>query len=92
MNDDYTKEHRFLDLQEGIFVSHQPTHPNFLTDEKAELTSWFLKAMHPNDLEQFKLNHNIRRQMLLHYQHYYALHIHDFGQMKTLQVLQEVLI
>jgi DNA repair protein RecO (recombination protein O) len=47
--------------------------------------------MQPSELEAFNLNHQIRRQLLLHYQDYYALHIPEFGQMKTLQVLHEVL-
>lgn len=91
MSDDYTPENCFLDLREGVFINHQPLHPDFLSNQAAELTAWFLKAMHPDELVQFKLHPAIRRQLLLYYQHYYALHIQDFGQMKTLHVLQEVL-
>jgi hypothetical protein len=47
--------------------------------------------MQPYELEEFNLNHQIRRQLLLQYQDYYGLHISEFGQMKTLQVLHEVL-
>ena len=47
--------------------------------------------MQPYELEQFNLNGEIRRILLLRYLEYYALHIHDFGQMKTLMVLHEVL-
>ncbi len=89
--DNYTAADTFLDLQEGVFIDHQPAHPYFLEEESARLTSQLLKVMQPYELEIFSLNHEIRRKLLLSYQTYYALHISDFGQMKTLMVLHEVL-
>jgi DNA repair protein RecO (recombination protein O) len=91
MIDNYSAENLFLDLQEGIFIDHQPTHPNFIEGKNAELTAQLLKVMQPGELEQFNLNGEIRRLLLLRYLEYYALHIPDFGQMKTLLVLHEVL-
>jgi DNA repair protein RecO (recombination protein O) len=91
MTDNYNVENNFLDLREGVFINHQPVHPYFISDEAAHITSQLLKVMQPSELEAFNLNHQIRRQLLLHYQDYYALHIPEFGQMKTLQVLHEVL-
>ena len=81
----------YLDLSEGFFTYQQPTHPNFIAGENALITAELLKIMHPNELDQVKLNHTKRRELLLKYQDYYALHITDFGQMKTLTVLHEVL-
>lgn len=91
MEDNHTKENTFIDLLEGIFTDHQPVHPHFIEGEKAALISQLLKVMQPYELEEFNLNHTIRRQLLLHLQDYYALHIPEFGQMKTLMVLHEVL-
>ena len=91
MIDNYSSSHLFLDLQEGHFIDHQPTHPNFIEGTHAKLTAQLLKVMQPGELEQFNLNGEIRRLLLLRYLEYYALHIHDFGQMKTLLVLHEVL-
>jgi DNA repair protein RecO (recombination protein O) len=91
MIDNYSAENLFLDQQEGIFIDHQPTHPNFIEGKNAELTAQLLKVMQPDELEQFNLNGEIRRLLLLRYLEYYALHIPDFGQMKTLLVLHEVL-
>jgi len=91
MADDYDATNCFLDLQEGIFIDHQPVHPHFIDGEKAALLSQLLKVMQPYELEEFNLNHVIRRQLLLHLHDYYALHIPEFGQMKTLMVLHEVL-
>jgi DNA repair protein RecO (recombination protein O) len=91
MTDNYSTENLFLDLQEGVFIEHQPTHTNFIEGKNAELTAQLLRVMQPDELEQFNLNREIRRLLLLRYLEYYALHIHDFGQMKTLMVLHEVL-
>jgi len=91
INDDHDEVHHFLDLREGSFVAEQPSHLDFLNGEYAQVTAQLLKAMQPTELEEFKLNKETRRALLLHYQDYYAHHIQDFGKMKTLQVLQEVL-
>ena len=69
----------------------QPAHPHFITGENARSTSQWLKVMQPYELEDLKLNQPTRRQLLLRYEEYYTLHIQDFGQLKTLRVLSEVL-
>ena len=91
VNDDYNEDQNILDLVEGSFVHRQPEHPHFLGGEYAEITSQLLKVMQPHELSQFRLHHDERRKLLSYYQDYYALHIPDFGTMKTLGVLQEVL-
>lgn len=91
MTDNYTAEFNVLDLHEGVFINHLPLHPHFLSEEAAKTTSQILRVMQPYELDEFKLNQQMRRQLLLRYQDYYALHIAEFGQMKTLTVLHEVL-
>ncbi|MBI1780764.1 MAG: DNA repair protein RecO [Sphingobacteriales bacterium] len=44
-----------------------------------------------SNLEQLLLNYEIRRSLLNNLQLFYALHIQEFGQLKSLLVLQEVL-
>jgi DNA repair protein RecO (recombination protein O) len=91
INDDYDESQPVLDLQEGSFVPEQPAHPNFIDGKKALLTSQLLKVMQPYELAGFHLNHEVRRMLLQHYHEYYALHLAEFGQLKTLTVLQDVL-
>ena len=91
MNDDYDTNQQVLDFKEGSFVAEPPAHPDFIEGEQAIITSQLLKVMQPFELEDIKLHHDTRRKLLLHYQDYYALHIPDFGQMKTLAILHEVL-
>lgn len=85
------KDNLYLDLIEGNFVNEQPLHTHFLKGENAMITSELLKIMQLHELEQVKLNSVKRRELLWKYHDYYALHIQDFGKMKTLQVLHEVL-
>ncbi len=90
-NDNYSASHQYLDLQEGGFVDQQPTHPYFLDDKQAYVTSQLLKVQQPAELNDLKLNHDFRRNLLFRYEVFYALHIQDFGTMKTLPVLREIL-
>ncbi|RYY66514.1 MAG: DNA repair protein RecO [Chitinophagaceae bacterium] len=81
----------FLDLLEGNFTNQPPQHPHYLEMEDALITAELLQIMQPYELDQLKLNHQKRRMLLGRYLDYYALHIQDFGQMKTVAVLQEIL-
>ena len=85
------EEHLFLDLMEGNFTNTAPTHPHFLEKEDALISSELLRIMQPHELSQIKLNKQKRRHLLHKYLEYYSLHISDFGQIKTLRVLEEVL-
>lgn len=91
MTDNYSDANAILDLEEGNFTDQQPAHPHFIEGEQAQITSQLLRIMQPHELDEIKLNRVTRRELLLRYQDYYALHIHDFGEMKTMMVLQEVL-
>ena len=91
IQDRYSEKKPILDLQEGIFVEERPAHRHYLEDRQAEVTSQLLKVMQPEELQDIKLNHEFRRTLLHAYETYYALQIQDFGVMKTLPVLREIL-
>ncbi|MEJ7735996.1 MAG: DNA repair protein RecO [Chitinophagaceae bacterium] len=91
MNDNYSKKNAILDLQEGNFVPEITAHPHYLEGQFSDFTSQLLKVRQPSELDQLKLNHTIRRTLLHAYLTFYALHIEDFGSLKSLPVLQEVL-
>jgi DNA repair protein RecO (recombination protein O) len=91
MNDGYSEHKNIADLVEGIFVADRPVHQYYLEGEYSFTTSQLLKILQPHELEQVKLNRDFRRNLLLSYQDYYALHIQEFGTMKTLPVLHELL-
>ena len=90
-SDTYSGKNHILDLKEGEFVAEQPLHNFFLDGDYSFFTSQLLKVMQPHELKQIKLHKEIRRVLLNAYAIFYALHIQDFGTMKSLPVLQEVL-
>lgn len=87
----YSKATPVLDLREGMFVEDIPEHPYYIGGELAATTSDIMNIMFYNDLETIQLNRNIRRQLTGAYQQFMALHIQDFGEMRSLPILQEVL-
>ncbi len=91
ISDNYSEKNNLLDLQEGSFMDQQPAHPHFLNDKKAAITSQLLKVMQPEELADIKLNHDFRRNLLFAYETYYSLHIQDFGSLRSLPVLKEIL-
>ena len=91
ISDDYSPTNCLLDLKEGVFVSERPNHPHFLEDKQSAVTAELLKTRQPAELEQIKLNHDFRRNLLFAYETYYGFHVPDFGTMKTLPVLKELL-
>jgi DNA repair protein RecO (recombination protein O) len=91
ISDEYTEEKHFIDLQEGSFTSQQPQHHFFLEGKEAAAVSHILKVLQPEELEEVQLNQDMRRRITLSLHDYYALHIPDFGTMKTLPVLREIM-
>lgn len=91
ISDEYTEVQHYLDLQEGVFTGQQPAHSYYLQDREAEITSYILKAQHPSELEDLQLNQEFRRRLLAAYEQYYSLHLPEFGALKTLPVLREMM-
>ena len=90
-SDTYSDSCPYLDLKEGEFVSSIPTHPYFLEANLSSATSQILRAIHPEDLREIRLNQLMRRSLLHAYEQFYALHFQEFGTLKTLPVLEAVL-
>jgi DNA repair protein RecO (recombination protein O) len=91
ISDEYSETKHYLDLQEGTFTEDQPKHPHYLQDREAAAVSHILKIMQPEELEQVALNQETRRRITHALEEYYTLHIPDFGTMRTLPVLREVM-
>ncbi len=87
----HSRNKPFLDLQEGSFVDEQPSHNYFLEGKVALQTAELLKVMQPEELDQIHLNSTARNSLLDGYIKYFQLHIQDFGEMRTLPVLRQIL-
>ncbi len=91
INDNFNEERTILDLQEGSFLAEAPSHPHFITYKLSYYTSLLLKTQQPVELTELRLNKETRRELLQAFLLFYALHNSDFGSMKSISVLQEVL-
>lgn len=91
INDNYSESSKYLDFQDGNFTPLQPAHSHYLEEPFSYTTSQLLKTRHPDELHLIPLHHETRRYLLQSYLIFYAIHIPDFGYMKTLPVLQAVL-
>lgn len=79
----------FFDLQEGLFLSHVPPHKEYTAPEKsALLIQLFLCNFKNNNL---KLNATLRKSLLGVLLDYYHLHLSNFDNLKSLEVLEEVM-
>jgi len=50
-----------------------------------------MTVMHPDDLTEIQLNRQNRQQILEMMEAFYRSHIPEFGQMKTLPVLRQIM-
>jgi DNA repair protein RecO (recombination protein O) len=91
IDDNYSEANPILDLQEGCFVSKAPHHPYFLEDKAAFVCSQLLKVMQVSELEDIKMNAMFRRALIQQLEHFYAIHIPEFGTLKTLPILRAIL-
>jgi DNA repair protein RecO (recombination protein O) len=91
ISDEYSETKNYIDLEEGTFVEQQPKHSYYLQDKEAAAVSHILKIMQPEELMQVQLNQETRRRIMHALEVYYALHLPDFGTMKTLPVLREIM-
>ena len=91
ISDKFSESLPYLDLEEGKFVADQPKHLHYLQDREAAAVSHILKIMQPNELQEVILNQDTRRKITHAVEEYYALQIPDFGTMKTLPVLRELM-
>ena len=91
ISDEYSEDKHYLDLEEGTFVEEQPKHPHYLQDREAAAVSHILKTMQPTELQEVALNQELRRRITHAVEEYYTLHIPDFGTMRTLPVLRELM-
>lgn len=91
MEDTYDADHNVLDLLEGVYLTDQPDHPHWVGGDLSHGVSQFLKAQQPEDLQDFGLTRDLRRRLLDACLQFYAIHMQDFGKMRSIPVLQEIL-
>lgn len=81
----------YLDMIAGQFTNTLPQHPQYLEGEWALIIADLLKVMQPTELAEFKLKKEARRTLLHALLQFYQYHFQDFGTMRSLKIMQEVL-
>lgn len=87
----YSSSTPVLDLQDGYYVAESPIHPYFIEGNLAVTTTNIINLKSINELENIKLNQSLRRKLIEYYIQYFALHIANFIELRSLEVLKEVL-
>ena len=81
---------QFFDLLNGVYPAAEPAHANFLNG--TALAQWLQLAKESKKItEKSSLNKEQRRQTLDSLILYYRLHVKDFGKLKSLEILSEIL-
>jgi DNA repair protein RecO (recombination protein O) len=91
MQDSQEESQDILDLREGEFQYEVPGHREWAGPEVSVPLNLFLKALHPDSLCEIPLNRDQRRKILDTILLYYQLHSAEFGDMRSLPVLQALM-
>jgi DNA repair protein RecO (recombination protein O) len=80
-----------LDIWEGCFTFNMPKHPHVTDATEAAAFAAILQARTLADLGAVSLQQSMRHRLLHWMTVFYALHVPDFGELKTLPVLQAIM-
>ena len=86
----YSPSTPYFDLEEGSFQNNKPIHPNYIQRKEAEKLS-LLTDYSFDTIDKQSLNHENRNKLLDHLIHYFQLHLPNFGELKSPDVLRTVL-
>lgn len=89
--DNFSDTHHCIDFREGKFVPSIPMHPMIIQMPLSEKIAQLLRVMQIHELSEIKLNKHQRNQLLDDLLNFYALHIHPFGNIRSLAVIRAVL-
>ena len=84
--DDY-KNGDYFDLRESVFMPMPPVHRDFLHPEEAQKVQLMMRMDFPT-MHLFRMSHQERNRLLEVSLKYYRLHLPDFPEMKSIEVLQ----
>lgn len=86
----YTMETPIFDLKDGRFTNHIPTHVHYLTAENSELLNTFISANYET-IQDLKIDIGRRKELLQAMIAFYQLHITSFKEIRSQEILEEVI-
>ncbi len=88
--DEYSELRTFFNIPEGRFQREQPVHPHFLAPPLSELWSTLMKTSYENS-GSLNLQTSERRRLLSALLSYYGFHVSGFGNVRSHEVLEQVM-
>lgn len=88
-NMDHYHEGDFFDMANACFTRLRPLHPSFLPPDDAKALAALARMSYAN-MHLFRMNRQQRRQCLDAIQAYYKLHLPNFPEIKSAEVLREL--
>ena len=79
----------FFDMRDGVFVRYKPSHPFFLNPDDSLFFHNLLRIKYEN-MTAFKLTGAERKMVISAILEYYRLHLTNFPEIKSLEILHEV--
>lgn len=86
--DDYNRSSVF-DLMNGEFSVGKRTHNNYLNFQQSNFLNVF-KRINYDNMHLYKLSQSDRNSIINFMLDYYRMHVYDFAEMKSLEVLREL--
>jgi DNA repair protein RecO (recombination protein O) len=85
----YSESRAFFDMREGVFTSLEPIHHDFTEPELSKLTSMILED--ESQYKSLQISKQLRQRWLEKLIRYFELHVSQFKELKSLEVLSQVL-
>lgn len=79
----------YFDMLNGIFVNRQPLHNHYVNKTDSKALSLLSRITYEN-MHYFKFSREERRNIINRMIEYYRIHLHNFQDLKSLDVLHEL--
>ena len=89
-HNNFSVSNTYFDMVEGYFCSHPPDHPYYLSSPLSNRLSEVLSALNAGVIS-IVADHATRSELLAKMIEYFRIHIPTFGEIKSVQVLSDVL-
>jgi DNA repair protein RecO (recombination protein O) len=89
-HNNFNADNIYFDMTGGNFCSHPPDHMYYFSSPLSDSFSEILTAINAG-IMSIKADHKTRSELLMKTLEYFRIHIPSFGEMKSVQVLSEVL-
>lgn len=90
MTNNYNSETPFFNLKEGMYLPFFTCEAESIDQRNSKILSLLLSVKETYIAENIKLNYNDRISLLNHLLCYYKIHVHNFGELRTIQVFNEI--